>query len=144
MELNVHKFDGTLVNPLDTTYSKEDRLTILADYSRLIDTLYSPVAKQALTKILGSDEASNIDTLNHIDAGDLLAHLCLGLMVVGDSGTSLREDTMGLVLILGEQLEDFMAKGQCAQGRTTRILQVHDALEGYWSTISAQGTLDDA
>jgi len=106
---NVHQFDRQLQDRFrpQRVYTSEERQAALR---RFVQELRTPVARAMATRILQGG-AGNVDHANHIDAGELLVDI-------------LHRPYQAVLGLLEEQLVDCHRLGQCAQGRTTRLLQI--------------------
>lgn len=111
MATNTHTYDGKLnkIFKHDTPYNKE---MFDVFYSRLT----SPNAKK-MSKIIEKNGSANNDKANGINALSLLMYI-ISKDVKGDIFKNLEE-----------QLSDILTSGQCAQGRTTRLIQIYNLIK---------------
>ena len=116
--IDVHRFDYSYVDQshevvTDTIQEKTQWLL------QLINLMTNPIAKQGVNIILANmGHDANRDSTNQKTADDLLVLLAKHLIKKDASVISLVE----------EQLQDMVQLGQCAQGRTTRLWQLYQAL----------------
>ena len=123
---NVHRYDGSLSFEPVWTFDEADEPALVAtlrrgcgeEAARAIDA----IIRGGRLESAGGGEAGNIDTRNGIDARLLLLHVARAVQIV--------EPDMEYV---HEQLADVTRLGPCAQGRTTRLLQV-------WETLREEAT----
>lgn len=121
-KLDTHFYDGQLhdlyqqiISLTPTPISLE---TAYQEIAELINTSLSPTTRQQTHQVLNilkndRDKSANYDTANRINVDHLLPLVW----------TKVREyDTSGKLLFL-EQLRE-MRGGLCAQGRTTRLIQM--------------------
>ena len=113
---NVHIFDGLLLDQYKPSkqFSKEECIMFFKKFKERSKNQY---AKEMVTIML-SDYLMNVnkDTANHIDWANLFAD------IMNHPGLD------DLFLFLEEQLHDARLLGPCAQGRSTRLLQIWQAL----------------
>ena len=109
---NVHIYDGLLQNKYKPTkiFSSLEKLTF---FQKFLSVSENDKAKQ-MVKVMMIDynQDTSKDNLNFIDWSNLFADLMS------------HESFDDLFLILELQLEDAFNLGQCAQGRSTRLLQI--------------------
>ena len=109
---NVHIYDGLLQNKYQPTktFSSLEKLTFFQKFLSLSE---NDKAKQ-MVKIMMNDYNQDTakDNLNFIDWSNLFADLMS------------HESFDDFLSILELQLEDAFNLGQCAQGRSTRLLQI--------------------
>ena len=114
---NVHIFDGLLLDQYTPSknFTKEECITFFKLFQEKSQNQY---AKDMVTIML-SDYLmkANPDTANNIDWANLFAD------IMNHSGLD------DLFPFLEEQLHDARLLGPCAQGRSTRLLQIWKALE---------------
>lgn len=111
IQTNTHTYDGKLkqIFKEDTPYDKKT-------FDNFYEKLTNENAKK-MAKIIEQNSNENNDTANNINALSLLMFI-------------VSQDLKGDVLnILEEQLSDTLTSGQCAQGRTTRLLQIYMLLK---------------
>jgi hypothetical protein len=105
--IDVHEFDGKLVNKFTREYSLEQKTEILSSYNPS-----DPIAQKTLLMIIADiGKPNNYLEINGMDASDLLVAI-LEL-----------PQTEDLQQVLEEQLIDIDA-GKCNSGRCTRLYQV--------------------
>jgi hypothetical protein len=116
---NVHTFDGQLGTFFQPTreFTKTEKREMI---TRLIDRCTIPSAKHMLATIVEDlNNHNNIDTSNNVDSSNILAEICKKL-----------EDNSEIeVSFIEEQIADISALGPCPQGRTTRFLQIWQAIK---------------
>jgi len=114
---NVHIYDGFLQNKYKPTktFTSLEKLTF---FQKFISLSKNDKAKE-MVKIMMNDynQDTTKDNQNFIDWSNLFADLMI------------HESFDDLLPILELQLEDAFNLGQCAQGRSTRLLQIWLAFE---------------
>ncbi len=109
---NVHIYDGLLQNKYKPTkiFSSLEKLTF---FQKFISLSKNDNAIE-MVKVMMNDhnQITSKDNLNFIDWANLFADLMI------------HESFNDLFPILELQLEDAFTLGQCAQGRSTRLLQI--------------------
>jgi len=114
---NVHIFDGLLINQYKPSknFTREECVVCFKKFQEKSKNKY---AKDMVTIML-SDYLmqANPDIANHIDWANLFTD------IMTHPGLD------DLFLFLEEQLHDARLLGPCAQGRSTRLLQIWQALE---------------
>lgn len=116
--IDVHRFDYSYVDKKHepVTETPEQRHHVI---KHLMDRMTNPIAKQGAHIILaniGND--ANKDSTNQKTADDLLVLLAKHV-----------EKDPSFLPMIEEQLQDMVQLGQCAQGRTTRLWQLYQALQ---------------
>ena len=114
---NVHEFDGLLKNKYTPSkiFSKEEKIKL---FKQFIERTNNPYAL-SMVRIMLSDflMGANKDNANLIDWSNLFAD------ILSHKGF---DDVFNFV---EEQLSDARRMGPCAQGRSTRLLQIWTAME---------------
>ena len=110
MSTNTHFYDGKLIHAFKEHDAGE------ADIEGFVSSLRCEDAKR-MVRLMLSDRKGNRDTRNHVDALDILRFLIV---------KGFPEDTLRIV---EEQLADTYRLGRCAQGRTTRLIQVYNIIK---------------
>jgi len=116
--IDVHRFDYSYVDKTHeiVTETAEQRHDVI---QTLMERMTNPIAKQGAHMILANiGHDANKDSTNQKTADDLLVLLA----------KHVEKDTTFLPMI-EEQLQDMVQLGQCAQGRTTRLWQLYQALQ---------------
>ena len=109
--IDVHSYDGKLKMILKESFTNEEKKILI---KKLICECQRVESHIMLTQILIdmiTQTQANYDNKNEIDATDILA-------------TILKKNYISLLPIIEEQLVDIYKLGQCAQGRTTRLIQL--------------------
>lgn len=116
--IDVHRFDYSYVNKTHETVNEtpEQRHILI---QQLMDRMSNPIAKQGAHIILANiGHDANKDSTNQKTADDLLVLLAKHV-----------EKDPSFLPMIEEQLQDMVQLGQCAQGRTTRLWQLYQALQ---------------
>ena len=116
---NVHIFDGqlgTFFQPTQefTKTEKREMITLLT--TRFTNTSAKHMLA-AVSRDLENDR--NIDKSNNIDSSNILAEIC----------NKLQDNSEIELSFIEEQIADIAALGQCPEGRTTRFLQIWQAIK---------------
>ena len=116
--MDVHLFDYSYKDqqhsPVDMNHD-EKRQWI----QRLMDIMKNPASIQGTNLILANiGHPANQDTTNHKSAEDILVLLAKHVL----------EKDRDFLPLIEEQMQDMLQLGQCAQGRTTRLWQLYQAL----------------
>jgi len=117
--VNVHSFDGTLGEHFSPSqsYTKEQKITLFTQLkSRLVNNIATRMI-DICSQDLDTDK--NIDTSNNIDSSDILAEIC----------KKLENNSVIDLSFIEEQLIDISTLGPCPEGRTTRFLQIWQAIK---------------
>ncbi len=121
---DVHTYDGSLqseytkVNDATTA----DKLRLFGDF---VKKLAHPFAIQMIMIIMHDlqnnkqGEFANLDQKNNLDCTDILTDICI----------KLNENSEIDLGFIEEQIVDIFRLGQCSQGRTTRFLQIWNAIK---------------
>ena len=115
---DVHTFDGTLGQHFTSTesFTPEQKVQLFSDFR---DKLHSDTAKLMIQSIIVDlDNQNNIDSTNGVDSSDILAEICKKVVTVD----------IDLVFI-EEQIVDIALLGPCPEGKTTRFLQIWQAIK---------------
>ena len=113
---NVHTYDGLLKDLYTATkdYSDDEKRVLYNSFKESID---DPYAKDMIRTMLSDSlKGDKIDNTNNIDWSNLFADIL--------SHKELKE----VKDMLEEQLKDMRVLGPCAQGRSTRLLQIWNAI----------------
>ena len=116
---NVHTFDGTLGSTFSPSknFSKEERVTLFNDFS---SKLQDDRAKSMISVIIRDlDTEGNLDRSNNVDSSLILAEIAQKIKNTEDISLSFIE----------EQIGDMANLGPCPEGRTTRFLQIWNAIK---------------
>lgn len=121
---NVHVYDGTLGQHYTKVHnlSKQEKIDIFGKFS---EKLSHPLASRMIQIIIfdlnypKSGEFTNKDNKNSLDCTDILGDIC----------KKLEENSEIDIDFIQEQIVDIFRLGQCAQGRTTRFLQIWNAIK---------------
>ena len=131
--INVHEYDGSLNINLPKIFTKEEKLQKIR---ALIVKLKEPDAVSMLKVItidLINDTTNNYDQYSKVDATDLLANILDKSNELIKEGEESKKENIDnyllIVSLIDEQLTDMYRLGQCAQGRTTRLIQIWNTLE---------------
>ena len=88
---------------------------------------------KVITIDLINDTTNNYDQYSKVDATDLLANILDKSNELIKEGEESKKETIDnyllIVSLIDEQLTDMYRLGQCAQGRTTRLIQIWNTLE---------------
>ena len=115
---DVHTFDGTLGQYFTSTksFTKEEKREVILKFC---DKLQHQLAKNMIRQVvIDLDTENNIDKSNNIDSSDVLVEIC-SKVDGSDIDTSFIE----------EQIIDIALLGPCPEGRTTRFLQIWQAIK---------------
>lgn len=115
---DVHTFDGTLGQHFVSTqtFSQEQKVELFSNFR---DKLSSDTAKLMIQSIIVDlDNQKNIDSSNGVDSSDILAEICKKVATVNID-----------LLFIEEQIIDIALLGPCPEGRTTRFLQIWQAIK---------------
>ena len=115
---DVHTFDGTLGQHFIPTesFTKEKKIQLISEFC---DKLLSDTAKLMMQKIIiDLDNQNNVDTSNGVDSSDILAEICKKVSTVEID-----------LSFIEEQIVDMVLLGPCPEGRTTRFLQIWQAIK---------------
>lgn len=115
---DVHTFDGTLGQHFSPTksFTKEEKKEVIFKFC---DQLQQQLAKDMTRQIvIDLDTGNNIDKSNNIDSSDVLAEIC---KKVDESDIDMS--------FIEEQIIDIALLGPCPEGRTTRFLQIWQAIK---------------
>ena len=121
---NVHEFDGTLRNLYapSINFTIEQKISLFTEFMKRVSSTESQIMISIIIKDLrksANSEYGNMDLLNGIDCTDVLADICHKLSVKKDIELGFIE----------EQIVDIANLGRCAQGRTTRFIQIWNAIK---------------
>ena len=112
---NVHSYDGQLKNQYNPTknYTNDEKKKLYKDFK---EEIKDPYAKDMImTMISDFLKGDKIDNMNEIDWSDLFADILS------------HKGLVDVKQMLEEQLRDMRMLGPCAQGRSTRLLQIWNA-----------------
>jgi hypothetical protein len=117
---DVHQYDYSYrdlpYTPVVTTLEERKRLIL-----ELEETVTNPSARLGIHLIYANaGTMNNSDNTNGKQAEDLLADLAHTILV---------ENNVDILPLLEEQMADMFHLGQCAQGKTTRLWQLIQALD---------------
>ena len=117
---DVHQYDYSYkdlpYNPIVTSLEERKRLIL-----ELEDKVTNPSARLGIHLIYANaGTMNNLDNTNGKQAEDLLADLAHSILV---------ENQVDILPLLEEQMADMFHLGQCAQGKTTRLWQLIQALD---------------
>jgi hypothetical protein len=115
--IDVHRFDYSYVDQTHEHVNEtpDQRRHVI---QHLMDRMTNPTAKQGAHIILANiGHDANKDSTNQKTADDLLVLLAKHV-----------EKDPSFLPMIEEQLQDMVQLGQCAQGRTTRLWQLYQAL----------------
>jgi len=115
---DVHTFDGTLGQHFTPTksFTKEEKKEVIFKFC---EKLQHQLAKDMLYQIiLDLDNDKNIDRSNNIDSSNVLAEICSKV-----DGSDID------MSFIEEQIIDIALLGPCPEGRTTRFLQIWQAIK---------------
>ena len=111
---DVHTFDGTLGQHFTSTesFTPEQKVQLFSDFR---DKLHSDTAKLMIQSIIVDlDNQNNIDSSNGVDSREI----CKKVATVDID-----------MLFIEEQIVDIALLGPCPEGRTTRFLQIWQAIK---------------
>ena len=117
---DIHQYDYSYrdlpYTPVVTTLEERKRLIL-----ELEETVTNPSARLGIHLIYANaGTMNNLDNTNGKQAEDLLADLAHTILV---------ENKVDILPLLEEQMADMFHLGQCAQGKTTRLWQLIQALD---------------
>ncbi len=115
---DVHTFDGTLSQHFTATksFTKEEKKILILKFC---DKLQHQLAKNMVRQIvIDLDTENNIDKSNNIDSSDVLVEICKKV-----DGSDID------MSFIEEQIIDIAVLGPCPEGRTTRFLQIWQAIK---------------
>ena len=118
---NVHEYDGTLGNlytPV-VSFTTEQKISLFTEFMKKVSSTESQIMISIIIKDLRTRTVGNMDLINNIDCSDVLADICHKLSVKKDIELGFIE----------EQIVDIANLGRCAQGRTTRFIQIWNAIK---------------
>ena len=121
---DVHTYDGSLQSHYTkvVNLSKDTKVEL---FTRLVRKLSHQLAVDMILIIIRDlqnnrrGEFTNLDEKNNLDCTDILADIC----------TKLEEKPEIDLEFIQEQIVDIFRLGQCSQGRTTRFLQIWNAIK---------------
>ena len=114
---NVHSYDRKLKNQYNPTknYSNDEKRKLYTDFKEKIT---DPYAKDmTMTMLSDALKGDKMDDMNEIDWSDLFADILS------------HKGLVDIKQILEEQLRDMRMLGPCAQGRSTRLLQIWNVMK---------------
>lgn len=109
---DVHCYDGKLTSPPDIhirSFTLEEKQKL---FNKLNSILINPRASWMVSRMLSEHEL--FDPSNKMTPADILATILI------------RRISVDVFELLEEQLADIAILGQCAQGRSTRLIQILD------------------
>lgn len=118
--IDVHTFD----RKIDTSKIKS-RITA-EDKQKLFKWLMEETTKLKLRNdginlvIQDTHKQPNHDPVNNVYADDILAEICLYLVMKDDA-----EITANILKLVSEQMVDMADSGRCPQGRSIRLFQIY-------------------
>lgn len=117
-KLDTHSYDGKIYIPdrkFNLNFTKEQKQKIIMDF---LPKLSVDTARQAVNII-----SNDIDTKNNYSNSDNLYADVILVNILSDK--FFNENISTLIKPLEEQLSDIVTSGQCAQGRTNRLMQIY-------------------
>ncbi len=120
-KLDTHTYDGKIFIPdrkFNVDYKKDDKIAIIRSLSQHITI---PTAHSAINLIINDIDMPG----NHSPPDNLYADIIL-INIITDR--FFIDNRTTLIGALQEQLSDIITSGQCAQGRTNRLMQIYLSL----------------
>ncbi len=115
---DVHTFDGTLGQHFVPTksFTKEEKKEVIFKFC---EKLQHQLAKDMVHQIVDDlDTEKNIDRSNNLDSSNVLVEICKKV-----DGSDID------MSFIEEQIIDIAVLGPCPEGRTTRFLQIWQAIK---------------
>ena len=115
---DVHTFDGTLGQHFTPTksFTKDEKKEVIIKFC---EKLQHQLAKDMIHLIVNDlDTENNIDRSNNLDSSDVLVEICSKV-----DGSDID------MSFIEEQIIDIALLGPCPEGRSTRFLQIWQAIK---------------
>lgn len=119
--IDVHVYDGKWNHDVKTRATTEKKQSMFNILMRKVASRGKPL--DGIKLVVDSiQKEENYDNINKLYADDILYEICVKLL---NSPKDIIRDTID---IIAEQMDDMYKLGQCAQGRTTRLIQIYKCL----------------
>ena len=123
--IDVHTFDGSLSHNIKNRFTLEEKCVMFNWLIVQINTISSLDCDSitGLKLVIENTQHSNFDSKNNVYADDILVEICAKLIDVKEN------ERISILKNIAEQMSDMYRLGQCPQGRTTRLIQIYNAME---------------